>query len=316
MGLGFIHDVSERRSVSRDPYKVLGVERGASADDVRRAYRRLAKENHPDMNPDDEAAEKRFKEASAAFDLLGDDEKRARFDRGEIDGDGNPTMSFGFGTGGEGPRAGGTRTFFRSGFDDFGDLFGDLFEGGFGRTRTGPQTRAAPPPPLRAEVTVELADAALGGKARVTTPDGGQVEVTIPPGLKDGQILRLRGKGGRGPGGAPRDLMVRAKIKPHPQFVLDGRDVRMTLDISLKEALLGAKVTAPTLDGPVQLAIPKGSRSGATLRLRARGATDPESGERGDMFVSLRLALPDGPDPELEAFLASWSRADAPVRQA
>jgi len=293
--------------VSLDPYKVLGVGRTASADDIRAAYRKLAKELHPDRNPGDAVAEERFKQVSAAFDLLGDPEKRGRYDRGEIDADGQergPRFHPGGGPGG-GPFAGG-----EGGFEDLNDLFSDLFGGRAGRG--GRQGFAARGQDVRYQLTVDFFDAARGAKRRVTMPDGRTLDISIPAGLRDGQTLRLRGQGGPGRGGGPAgDVYVETSVTSHDIFERDGNDIRIEAPITLKEAVLGAKITIPTIDGDVAVQVPPGSSSGAVLRLRGKGVRDSKTGSAGDQYVKLKIVLPSPPDKDLEAFAKRWKGADA-----
>lgn len=316
----------------RDPYQVLGVSRSASSDELRKAYRKLAKDYHPDRNPGDPKAEERFKEAGAAFDLLNDPEKRAAFDRGEIGPDGQPRAPYGFGGaegfangrgsrqgfgfGGGGGPGGATRTrsrFFKQGggFEDMGDILQDLFGDSFAGQGAREEPRQEP---VRIDAEAPFAEVARAGKIRVNTPEG-PVDVSLPPGLESGRTLRLRGKGPRDARGVARDVLVRVSIKPDPTFRLDGDDIRVDLPISLKEAVLGAKVNVPTVDGPVAVTIPKHADTSRSLRLRGRGRV-AGSGKRGDQLVTLKIVLPDGPDAELEEFVRRWSRADEPVREA
>jgi len=301
-----------------DPYATLGVQRTASEKDIKSAYRKLAKELHPDRNKDNPAASARFSDVTKAYDLLSDKDKRARFDRGEIDGDGNPAMPFG-GTGGFGGfRQGagnGPGGFSASDFEGFGaetDL-GDLFEGLFGRsTRAGPggfgQRRRAPPPQRGANVSYRLkvpfADAATLKPQRITLADGGTIDLKLPAGVEDGTQMRLKGKGQPGPGGNG-DALVAVQIEPHPFFTRDGDDVRLELPVTLDEAVRGAKVKVPTVDGPVMLTVAPGSGSGKVLRLKGKGFTS-KTGGRGDQLVTLEIELP-GDLSELAGRLEGWS---------
>ncbi|MEC9347032.1 MAG: J domain-containing protein [Pseudomonadota bacterium] len=288
----------------RDPYSVLGVARGASQDDIKKSYRKLAKELHPDRHPGDEAAVDRFKEVSAAYDLLGDADKRARFDRGEIDADGQERgprfhhagagagggpddMFSGFGFGGAGPRG-------------FEDIVGDLFGG-----RRGARTQARGRD-RKYSLQIEFLEAARGGSRRLTLPGGKPLDVRIPAGIEEGQQIRLKGQGEPGPNGADGDALIEVSIRPHAFFRREGLDIHMELPISLAEAVLGGKVMAPTVHGDVAVAVPKGSNAGRTLRLKGKGIR--KGGEEGDQYVKLKIVLPDGEDPELEAFVKGWSR--------
>jgi DnaJ-class molecular chaperone len=300
--------------VAQDPYSELGVAKSASADDIRKAFRKLAKEFHPDKNPGDKKAEERFKRLSAAFDILGDEDKRRKFDRGELDADGRESHpGFRPGPGGGSPFQGGGSPFqggFRGGdFEgvNFEEILGEMFarQGGGGASR-GFSAKGSD---VRARLEIDLEDAIKGASRRITFGDGRALDVTIPRGAAEGQVLRLRGQGqaGRG-GGAPGDALIELAIKPHPIFRREGADLYMDLPISVPDAVLGAKVDAPTPDGVVALTVPKRSNSGATLRLKGRGAIDPEDGARGDLFARLMVMLPDPPGPELEKFAEIWRK--------
>lgn len=303
-------------SLASDPYQELGVSRTASADEIRKAFRKLAKAHHPDTNPGNKAAEERFKRVSAAFDILGDVDKRKKFDAGEIDADGRETMR-GFGGGGPwGDAAGGGfggqagRGPFRTeAFEgvDLGDILGEMFGGagrqgrggGMGGGFGGFSQRGAD---TRARLEIDLVDAIRGGKHRIAFSDGRTIDVTIPKGAQDGQTLRLKGQGAPGRSGAG-DAFIEIAIKPHPIFRREGEALVMDLPITLYDAVLGGKVEAPTPDGPVTLTVPKGSNTGARLRLKGRGLADSH-GHRGDLFARLVVTLPEGSDPALETFAA------------
>ena len=267
-----------------DPYSVLGVARGASEADVKKAYRKLAKELHPDTNKDKAAAE-RFSRVTAAYDLLSDKDKRARFDRGELDGDGNPAAPFGYGGGGGGfnPSAGGGA--------DFGDIFEGLFGGRAGRSGFGARTA---PPQKGANAAYRLAvtfeDAAAGRPQRITLGDGKTIDLKLPNGVENGTQMRLSGKGEPGPAGNG-DAIVTIQIGTHPFYRRDGDAVRLDLPVTLAEAVLGGPVRVPTVDGPVMLNVPAGSSSGQTLRLKGKGFTG-KTGVRGDQLVTLAIAVP------------------------
>ncbi|MFC4724366.1 DnaJ C-terminal domain-containing protein [Glycocaulis abyssi] len=284
-----------------NPYAILGVSERAPADEIRKAYRKLAKELHPDARPGDKAAEERFKQVTQAFKLLSDPEQRARFDRGEVDGQGQERPHFHYRSrpgGGPGQRGPQGR------FEDLGDIFADLFaaqNAGAQRRRPAAEKGAD----LRTQVRITLPEAVLGTKKRLSLPGGRALDVTIPAGVNDGQVLRLKGQGhGSLSGGPPGALLVEIKVAPHPHFRREGDDIRLDLPISLKEAVLGGQVRAPTLDGDVEVRIPSGTSSGSVLRLKGRGA--PKSGgQRGDQLIRLMIDLPSG-DPALEEFAESW----------
>lgn len=285
-----------------DPYKVLGVSRDAGDDDIRKAYRELAKKNHPDLNPGDRAAEDRFKAITAANDILGDPEKRKRFDEGEIDASGAETHRQFYREYAEGADAHPYRS--SAGFEDLGDVFADLFgharQGGGGTVRMQGGD-------VRYTMEVDFLEAANGSKKRITMPDGQALDITIPEGMEDGRQLRLRGKGMPGIGdGPPGDAYVVVHVRPHTIFRRRGRDILIDLPVSLTEAVLGAKIQTPTIGGEVTLTIPKGANTGMTLRLREKGIRDARDGKRGDQFVELRVVLPDKPDQELEDFVRRW----------
>lgn len=313
MKAGDTPQVQKRREpVAQDPYSVLGVARTASADEIRKAFRKLAKQHHPDRNPGNKAAEERFKRVSAAFELVGDEDKRRRFDRGEIDADGRETARGfsgdprGFGGGFGGAQFEGV---------DLNDILGEMFGG-----RAGGRGGFGGPPPkgadVRARLEIDLEEAIAGARKRIGFGDGRTIEVQIPKGAADGQTLRLRGQGSPGRGGSG-DALIDISIRPHPIYRKEGDSLVMDLPVSVPDAVLGAKVEAPTPDGPVTLTIPKGANTGSTLRLKGRGLTDPKSGVRGDLLAKVQVWLPDGADPELEAFAERWrkSRPYAPRRK-
>lgn len=328
--------------MSDDPYAALGLTKSASTDEIKKAYRKIARTDHPDLKPGDAAAEARFKAASSAYDLLKDPEKRKRYDAGEIDASGaersqrqyyrdyagaadNPYRS--------GPRfeegvdpadifaefmrqnaragraGGGQRGFdrgFGGGFDEGpGGGFGQGFGQGFGSGYD------APGADMRYALEVPFMDAALGGKTRITMPDGRGLEVSIPKGTADGQTIRLRGKGAPGMGkGKPGDALITISVAPHPTFTREGNDILVTLPITIDEAVLGGKVEVPTIDGPVKLNIPKGASSGQTLRMRGRGVA-PAKGAKGDQRVELRIVAPPEVDEELSKFMEQWREKHA-----
>ncbi len=285
-----------------DPYSILGVSRGADEKAIKTAYRKLAKELHPDRNKDNPKAAERFSDVTRAYDLLSDPPKRAAYDRGEIDENGQPRNPFGGGFAGGNPFTGGTRTEPGSGgFDfgggiDLGDIFDGLFGGGAGARPGGPGQRAQPgPPPKGANIAYEhlvsFTDAARLEPQRITLRDGKTVEFKLPKGVVAGQQIRIPGKGQPGPGGHG-DAMVTLKIGRHPFYEREGDHIRLELPISLKEAISGAKVKVPTLDGAVMLTVPQGAQSGTVLRIKGRGFTT-KAGERGDQLVTLQIRLPD-----------------------
>ncbi len=290
-----------------DPYAVLGLKKTATAAEIKKAYRRLVRTSHPDINPDDAEAEARFVKISAAYDLLKDPETRARFDAGEIDASGaeKPQRQYyrDFAEAPGGPHATG-RGF---GGMDPDDIFAEILrQRARGGGSQGPGF-SVPGSDHAYALEVPFLDAALGGSARITLPGGEALEVAIPVGLRDGQTLRLRGKGGEGFGGGARgDALVTVQVRPHPVFRRDGLDILVTLPITIDEAVLGAKVEAPTIHGKVTLTIPKGASSGRILRLRGRGITR-KSGS-GDQLVELRIVAPEGEDAELAAFLQEWRK--------
>lgn len=302
--------------MARNPYSVLGVTPAASDADIRAAFRTLAKKHHPDRNKGDKGAEEKFKEVSAAFDIIGDADRRRKFDAGEIDEQGRERAAGGFRYGpgaGAGAGPGGFQSGYGSGyaggfankgdFDDLGDIFADLF--GRGRT-AGAQAGAMRGRDLKYGLEIDFLDAARGGAKRVTMPDRRQIDVTIPAGVETGQTLRLRGQGEAGVAGGPAgDVLVDITVKPHPVFERDGDDIHIEAPVTLSEAVLGGKITAPTIAGDVSISIPKNSSSGAVLRLKGRGvARDGKA--PGDQYVKLKIVLPEGGDPELEAFVKSW----------
>ena len=301
--------------MARDPYLELGVPRSASSDEIRKAFRKLAKQYHPDANQGDSTAEEKFKRISGAFDILGDEEKRKKFDRGEIDADGrdqHPGFSGGspFGPGG----ASGGR--YRPGpgspgfegvdiKDIFGDVFGQRGPGGGGRSGFG-FGGGGRGTDLRAHLDIDLEEAIRGGKKRIAFTDGRTLDVNIPKGALDGQTLRLKGQGAPGRSG-PGDALIEIGIKPHPLYRREGEALHMDLPVSVPDAVLGGKVDASTPDGPVTLTVPRGSNSGAQLRLKGRGFYNAK-GQRGDLFARIVVTLPEVVDPQLQAFAETWRK--------
>ena len=293
--------------MARDPYQELGVPRSASADEIRKAFRKLAKQHHPDTNPGDKAAEERFKQVSAAFDIIGDAEKRKKFDAGEIDADGRETMR-GFGGGGpfggQGGWNGGGGGRYAEEMEgaDLSDLFSEILGrrgGGFG----GFSQRGSD---VRAKLEIDLEEAIHGGKKRIAFSDGRTIDVTIPKGAEEGQTLRLKGQGSPGRGG-PGDAFIELIIRPHPLYRREGAALVMDLPVAIPDAVLGGKVEARTPDGVVSLTIPKGANSGQSLRLKGRGLSDSR-GKRGDLLARIVLMLPEKVDPELESFAERWRK--------
>ncbi|MGA2058025.1 MAG: DnaJ C-terminal domain-containing protein [Bradyrhizobium sp.] len=308
----------------RDPYEVLGVPRGANAAAIKSAYRKLAKKHHPDANKNDPKAAARFAELNSANEIIGDEDKRQQFDRGEIDAEGKPRFQ-GFPGGGAGGRPGGFETHtFRSGggaagAGGFGGGFEDILNSMFGASaarggRAGgggggarfefdPGTMAVDLD-LSVAMTVSLEEAVKGAEKRVRLPTGKELNVKIPPGVVAGQQIRLKGQGETAPGHPPGDLLITVSIAPHPFFKVEGNDLRLDLPVTLYEAVLGGKVRVPTLGSAVELSIPKNTSSGRTFRLKGKGL--PKAGGNGDLFVTTRIMLPDGNDTELEALMQKW----------
>jgi DnaJ-class molecular chaperone len=285
-----------------DPYKILGVAPTASADDIQKAYRKLAKKLHPDLNPGNPEAEEKFKKVAGAYDLIGDAEKRKRFDSGEIDA-----------AGAERPGQNYYRDYAsseqnhpytdNSGFADFmesEDAFAELLR----RSARAQANRRGHD--LQFRLPIEFVDSIAGANKRLTLPDSSTIDVAIPPGMTEGQVLRLRGKGAPGSGkGGPGDVLIEVEIKPDRSFTRQGDDIYLELPVTLTEAVLGARIKVPTPTGAVTMTVPKGSNTGSTLRLRGKGAPK-QAGGHGDQLVKLKVVLPKEPDPELEAFVTNW----------
>jgi DnaJ-class molecular chaperone len=322
----------------RDPYEILGVSKGASEAEVKSAFRKLAKKLHPDANKHDPKAATRFAELNAAYEIVGDDEKRKAFDRGEIDAEGKPRFRGfegfrggpgGAGAGARGPGGAhfesfsfGPDGFQRAGGGGFGggggggfeDLLRGMFSGagrggarGFGGGQQfEPEDFGAPATgqDLQATITIGLAEAAKGSKARVSLPTGKEIEVKIPAGINDGQQIRLKGQGWPSAQGKPGDALITVNVAPHPLFKPDGSDLRLDLPITLYEAVLGGKVRVPTLEGAVELAIPAGTNSGRTFRLKGKGLKS--KGGHGDLLATVRIVLPSGADEDLSALMREW----------
>lgn len=296
-----------------NPYETLGVARDASEDDIKKAYRKAAKETHPDLNPGKPEAEKRFKDISAAYDIVGDAEKRKRFDAGEIDETGaerEPERHFyrEYAEAPSGARqrrrssrrsAADGRAESRQEFDP--EIFADLFG-----ARGGEAGFRMPPRDVRYTLAIEFLEAVNGTHKIVAMPDGKTLDITIPPGIREGQVLRLKGQGMPGSDGVAGDALVEIAMRPHPGFRRDGADILTTLPVSLGEALNGASVRVATIDGEVDVKVPKLAREGTKLRLRGKGVPQGKSGARGDQLIEIHVVAPEGGDDELAAFMAQW----------
>ena len=294
-----------------DLYKVLGVSKGARDDEIRRAYRKLAKELHPDVRPNDPVANERFKLVTAAYDILGDATKRRRYDDGEIDAQGEPVRTYarnGAGAGGGWPGgfasgAGGGRE------AGVGDIFSDLFGRAARATGPGFSLRGQD---VRYTLEIDFLEAVGGAKKRVTMPEGGVLDLTVPEGVSDGQVLRLKGKGTPGlRGGDHGDALVEIHVRPHPKFKRLGSDILLELPITIDEAVLGGKIEVNTVSGRVSLQIPKGTSSGRIFRLKGKGVRNSADGSVGDQLVTIRIVMPDKVDDTLSYFLAEWRQKHA-----
>lgn len=310
----------------RDPYSVLGLSKSATDADVKAAYRRLAKKYHPDRNAGDVKAKERFAEIGAAYEILGDKDKRRKFDRGEIDASGDPRFAgagfgersgfgsdfggFSFGFGGD-PAGGSFRTWRSEGPGGVEDILREFVGGGEARERARARAWSSATErgaDIEVSVTLGLEDLAGDGKVRVTLPTGKTVDIQVPPGAESGQQVRLRGQGAPSPTGSLNgDAIVTLEIATHPVFRREGADLRLELPVTLHDAVLGAKVRCPTLDGSVNITVPEWTSGGRTLRLKGKGLPT-KSGSRGDLLVTLRIALPDRRDPELSALMQTWRR--------
>ena len=295
--------------MSKNPYDILGVAPKASDAEIKKAYRKKAKELHPDLHPGDSAKEAEFQALSAAYDMLKNPETRARFDAGEIDASGHerpqrPFTRHQAGTGQHG------RYEYQAGPEDFGE-FSDIFEDLFsGRQQAGQGPRsggfAARGGDMRYALEVDFLDAALGARKTLTLADGGALEVSIPRGFRDGQTLRLRGKGQPGMGGGPSgDALITVHVRPHPTFTRTGNDIEVEVPVTFDQAVLGGKIDVPTVAGPVSMTIPAGVSSGHRLRLKGKGI-NPAKGAAGDQIVRLKIVLPKKIDTEMEALARKW----------
>ena len=289
--------------MARDPYTVLGVSKSSSEQDIRKAYRKLAKAYHPDTNPGDAGAEAKFKEAGNAYEILSDKEKRTAYDQGMIDADGNPKAHNPFaGGGGFGGGQGGNPF---GGFDDIGSVFDDLFGGGRARGGRGPQSMKGQD--IKSKLVVSFVEAATGAKKEVSLPSGGNVNLSIPAGSKTGDTLRLKGKGQQSPfGGASGDLLVELTVRDHPFFKAEGDNLVLDLPITLKEAVLGGKVDVPTLSGKIRLTIAPNTSSGKIYRLKGKGVKKSTKGPEGDLLIRILISLPEQESQELAALVATW----------
>jgi DnaJ-class molecular chaperone len=283
--------------MAKNPYEILGINKDASEAEIKKAYRKLARKHHPDLNPSDKSASEKFKEINTANALLSDNEKRAAFDRGEIDMEGQPQhrqQQQTYRDFADGPQGG--RYQFNGGDFNFEDLFS-----GLGGRAGGPGFGRPPPNDVHYSIEVDFLEAARGAKKRVTMPDGKSLDITIPEGIEEGQQLRLKGQGSKPSG----DAYVEIHIRAHPFFIRKGKDITIELPISLQESVLGEKIQVPTIYGAVEMAIPKGASSGVTLRLKGKGI------KGGDQFVKLKLVMPKEIDAELEEFIRKWSETHA-----
>ena len=299
-----------------NPYQVLGVGRDAGQRDIKMAYRNLAKELHPDRHPGDTGAVERFKEVSAAYQILGDAKTRVRFDRGEIDASGNERMQHQrtYAHAGTGERTR-TNSFDNFGFGEFNaeDIISPLFGGRRQGRHTGGRARGSD---QRYALEISFMEAAKGGSRRLTLAGGTSVDVTIPAGINDGQIVKLKGKGNPSPAHGPTgDALIEVRVTPHPIFTRYNNDVHVELPVTLQEAVLGARIEVPTIDGPVTMRIPKGSNSGSKLRLKGKGVVNRKTSQRGNQYLTLAIMLPESPDAVLTEFLNDWHPNGYEVRR-
>lgn len=288
---------------TRNPYEVLGIKKDAGDDEIRRAYRNLAKKYHPDLNPGNKQAEARFKEISAANELLSDKEKRTRYDRGEIDESGTERpRAYSYQDFAAGSPGGKYRSSDEMAPEDIDDLFA-FFSRGQQRRGTAREDLRMRGADRHFFLTVDFVDSVAGARQRLELAPGKHLDVSIPPGVEDGQVLRLKGQGGSGIGGGPNgDALIEIHVAPHPLFHRKGDDIHLELPVTLGEAVLGGRVTVPTPFGAVAMTIPAHSNTGTVLRLRGKGV-----GGKGDTLVTLKVVLPDAHDKELDAFLNLWA---------
>jgi DnaJ-class molecular chaperone len=295
--------------MDKDLYAILGVKRSATNDEIRRAYRKLAKDLHPDQNKGDPKAEEQFKRVSAAFNILGSPDKRRRYDAGEIDAMGNERANpfYRDYAGGAGGFRGGEGGFGGFSGGEFSDIFGDLFG------RRGPSGAfTMRGMDYRYNLEISFLEAVNGVKKRVQFPDNETLDITVPAGVETGQTLRLRHKGGPGAGrGEQGDALIELKVAPHPLFEREGDNITLELPVSIGEAVLGAKVEVPTIDGRVTVAVPKGASTGQVLRLRGKGIKNSRSGTLGDQLITIKIVLPQAIDGELERFMKDWNAKHA-----
>ena len=298
--------------MAEDLYKVLGVAKGTRDDEIRRAYRKLAKELHPDVRPDDPAASERFKKVTAAYDILGDATKRQRYDDGEIDDQGEPVRTYarngagawGGWPGGYGAGAGAGRD---AGAGGVGDIFSELFGRGAARSGPGFSLRGQD---VRYTLEIDFLEAVGGTKKRVTMPEGGVLDLNVPEGVADGQVLRLKGKGTPGlRGGDQGDALVEIHVRPHPRFKRLANDILLEVPITIDEAVLGGKIEVATISGRVALQIPKGTSSGRIFRLKGKGVRNASDGSVGDQLVTIRIVMPDTVDETLSYFMTEWKKS-------
>ncbi len=300
--------------MAKDPYKTLGVAKTASQDEIRKAYRKLAKKLHPDLNPDDSASADQFKAVSAAYAIIGDEEKRKRFDKGEIDADGQERQEQHFyrdhAQGPGGARYYNTQSGSFASEEDLSDIFADLFgrharhHGNSGAQQRGQEFHMRGQD-ARYALAIDFLEAAKGDKKRITLPHGETLDVTVPAGVRDGQTIRLKGKGGPGLGKGPAgDALIEISVRPHPVFTREGDDIHLTLPIGIDEAVLGGKVDVPTLTGAVKVTVPEGASSGQVLRLKGKGIA--RKNRKGDLLIELKIVTPKPVPPEVKAAMEKW----------